>query len=42
MGGGNIPYHGYTGVTMEIPEIKRLLMMMTMEKGYLFNWAPYI
>ena len=23
MGGGNIPYHGYTGVTMEIPKDQR-------------------
>ena len=22
MGGGNIPYHGYTGVTLEIPKIE--------------------
>ena len=37
-GGGNIPYHGYTGVTMEIPEIKgfkeEVLMMVIDDDDY--------
>ena len=37
-GGGNIPYHGYTGVTMEIPEIKGfkedVLMMVINDDDY--------
>ena len=37
-GGGNIPYHGYTGVTMEIPEIKGfkedVLMMVIDDDDY--------
>ena len=37
-GGGNIPYHGYTGVTMEIPEIKGFkedaLMMVIDDDDY--------
>ena len=47
MGRGNIPYHGYTGVTMEIPEIngfKEDVLMMVIDdddygKEYLFNWV---
>ena len=38
MGGGNIPYHGYTGITMEIPEIKGfkedVLMMVIDDDDY--------
>ena len=38
MGGGKIPYHGYTGVTMEIPEIKGfkedVLMMVIDDDEY--------
>ena len=38
MRGGNIPYHGYTGVRMEIPEIKDfkedVLMMVIDDDDY--------
>ena len=37
-GGGNIPYHGYTGVTLEIPEIEgfkeEVLMMVIDDDDY--------
>ena len=38
MGGGKIPYHRYTGVTIEIPEIKGfkedVLMMVIDDDDY--------